>query len=72
MAPHGWVVDPLLEGALEVRDALGTTPETHLLAEVVAAFPADAALSARDADLQCHTIANPEARHLGADGHHHA
>lgn len=62
------MVYPILECALEVREALCTTPESHLLAEVVATFPADTTLSARDTDFQCNSISKLEASHLGADG----
>jgi len=68
VAPDGGVVDAVLEGSLEVRIALGATPEAHLLAEIVAAGTADAALRTRNADLQCHPVAHAEALDLGADG----
>ncbi len=69
MTPHGWVVDSLLQGALEVRDAFGATPEAHLLAEVVSTSPADSALAAGDADLERDPVVDLEAHDLGADGH---
>jgi len=69
VTPRGGMIDPLLEGALEVRHAFGATSESHLLAQVVPAFPADAALPARDADLEGDPVANSEARHLRSDGH---
>ena len=68
VTPDGRMVYPVLERALEMREALRTTPEPHFLAEIVAAFPADAALSTRDAHLQRHPITKLEAAHLRADG----
>lgn len=74
MTPNSRVIYPLLEGALEVRDALGAAPEPHLPAEVVPAPPADGALAARDADLEGHAVAHRERPdgHLRADSHHDA
>jgi hypothetical protein len=51
-----------------MRYAFGTTPKSHFFAQVVAASSANAALSARDADLECDSITNSEIGNLGADG----
>lgn len=72
MAPHSRVVDPLLQRPLEVRKALCAAAEAHLLAEVVPPPATDGALPARHADLEGHAVAEREAPHAGADGHHHA
>lgn len=48
--------------------ALGATPETQLLAEVVSAFAADATLSACHSDLEGDPVANLEPAHLRANG----
>jgi hypothetical protein len=69
MAPYRRVVDSVLKSALIVGDAFCATPEAHLLAEIVATFPADVALSARDADLKCNPIADRKALHLRANSH---
>lgn len=68
MTPDCRVVDTLLEGALKVRDRFGAASESHLLAKVVSSFSADTTLAAGDTDLQSNTVANVEARNLGADG----
>jgi hypothetical protein len=70
VTPDGWVVDPLLEGALVVRIGLSTAPEAQLLAKVVAALAADSALSAGYANLEGNTVAELEALDLWANGHH--
>lgn len=69
MAPDSRVVDLLLQCALVVRVALGTTPELELLAEVITAFTADATLSARYTDFESHTIADFEAGNLCPDAY---
>jgi hypothetical protein len=51
VTPHGRVVYPLLQSALEVRNGFGAAPKPHLLAEIISSSPADAALPTRDADL---------------------
>jgi hypothetical protein len=62
------MIDPLLEGALIVRDALRAASEAHLLAEIVPSFPADVALQTRNADLECHPVSKSEAIDPRADG----
>ncbi len=69
VAPDSRVVYPLLKCALKVRDGFGATSKPHLLAEVVAAFPADTTLTARDPDFQSNSVADVETGHLGANGH---
>lgn len=71
VAPLSWVVDPLLQRALEVWEALCAAPEAHFLAEVVPPFPADSALAARDADLEGYAIAEGKAAHVRTDGNDH-
>jgi hypothetical protein len=66
------MVDSLLQRPLEMRHRFGTTPESHAFAQVIPALAADATLTTRDADLECHTVANAEARHLGTDGNDRA
>jgi hypothetical protein len=68
VTPYRWMVYPLLECALEVRERLGTAPEPHLLAEVVSAFSADATLTTRDANLEGHAVTDAEARDLRPNG----
>jgi hypothetical protein len=50
-----------------MRYAFGTTPESHFFAQVVAAFSANAAFSARNADLEGDSIANSEVGDIGAN-----
>ena len=68
MTPDGRVVDPLLEGALIMRDRFGTTPESHLFAKIVTTFTADCALAAGHTNFKGHPVTNVEARHLGPYG----
>lgn len=72
MAPSSRVVYPLLERPLEVRETLRATPKAHLLAEVIPAFSAYTAVSARHADLQGYAVAEGIAAHLRAYGDDHA
>lgn len=51
-----------------MRYALGTTPESHLFAQIVAASSANAAFSAGNADLKSDSITNSEIGDLGANG----
>jgi hypothetical protein len=71
MTPNRRMVDPLLKCALEMWHALRTTPESHLLAEVIPSFPTDTTLPTWNANLQSHSVANGEAMDLWADAHHH-
>jgi len=68
VAPDGRVVYLLLQSPLEVGNRFGATPESHLLAEIISALPADAALAAGDADLEGNTVAEVKARDLRANG----
>jgi hypothetical protein len=54
------MIDPVLESSLVVRIGLRTTPEPELFAKVVPPFPADAALSASNTNLEGNSIANAE------------
>ena len=74
MAPSGWVVHPVPQRALEVREAGCATTKSHALAEVVS--PSAAVLAgrqrARDADLESDTVANAQRRDVAAEGDHFA
>lgn len=70
VAPDGGMVNPLLQSSLEVRDALRTASEPHLLAEVVPPFPTDAALTAWYAHLERNSVANAEAIDLWPNGNY--
>lgn len=75
MAPRRLMIDPFLESALEVGEALRTAAKAHLLAQIVPPSPADTTLPTRDADLERYAVADSEAAaitHLVADGDHHA
>jgi hypothetical protein len=56
MAPDGGMVDPLLQSSLEMRDALCTTPELHLFAEIIPSLPADGTLPAGNAHLESNSV----------------
>lgn len=53
-----------------MRNTLCATPEPHLLAEVIPAFPADGTLTTWEADLEGNPVADAETVHLGTKGHH--
>ena len=63
-----WVVHAILEGTVEMWEGLCAAAETHVLAEVVAAFGAVAAVVAHDACLYCDTLTDDEVLYTGADG----
>jgi hypothetical protein len=63
------MVDPLLQSTLEMRHALRTTSKSHLLAEIIPSFPADCALTARNADFESDTVADVEAIDGWADSY---
>ncbi len=63
VTPYRRMIYPLLQGSLKVRHALRTTPEPHLLAQVIPAVPADAAVAAGDAYFQRHSVSYLEAGH---------
>jgi hypothetical protein len=67
MTPRRWVVDPILQRPLRVRERLGTTPEPHALADVVSPLFAPIALLARQADFQRDLVADAETLDIGAD-----
>lgn len=56
-----------LQSSLKVRYTLCAASESHLLAQIVPAFPADCALSARNADLEGNSVTNGKARDLRAN-----
>ena len=62
------MVYSLLQSTLEVRNALGTTPESHLLAQVVSAIPADVAITTGNTDFQGHSVPYLETLHTRANG----
>lgn len=68
MAPHSRVVDSLLQRPLEMRKALCTASEAHLLAKVVPPLAADTALSTRHTYLEGDAITNGEAAYLRTNG----
>lgn len=67
MTPLGRVVDSLLKRTLIMRETLRATSEPKLLAEVVAAFPANAAGIARHTDLEGNSIPNTKAGDVGTN-----
>lgn len=62
------VVHAILEGTVEMWKGLCAAAETHVLAEVVAAFGAVGAVVAHDACLYCDTLTDDEVLYTGADG----
>lgn len=68
IAPLSWVINPLLQGPLEVRYTLRRTPKPHLLAQVISASSADSAVATRNANLECDAIAEGEILHVRAHG----
>jgi len=62
------VVDPLLQRALEMRETLPTTPELHLLADIIPPFLTSCTLSARQAHLERDLVSGLEVRDGGAYG----
>lgn len=72
VTPRCWVIYPFLQGSLVMRERLCTAPKSHLLAEIVSAFPADATLATWDTDLEGNTITDIEARDLGSESYHDA
>lgn len=70
MAPHSRMVDSLLERALVVRVAFGAASESHLLAEVVSTFTADATLATGNTNLKRNPISDFEAADLRSNGNY--
>ena len=70
MAPYGRVIDSLLEGSLEMWNALRATPELHLLAEVVAPLSTNGTLAAGNANFESNSVTNGEAIDLRANAHY--
>jgi hypothetical protein len=67
MTPRRWVVDPILQRPLRVRERLGTTPEPHALADIVSPLLTPIALLARQADFQRDLVADAETLDIRAD-----
>lgn len=67
VTPHGRVVDSLLQGTREERDALGTTSEPHLLTQIIATLATDPTRTTWDANFKSYTIAFCESCDLVAD-----
>jgi hypothetical protein len=70
MAPYGRVIDSLLEGSLEMWNALRATPELHLLAEVVAPLSTNGTLAAGNANFESNSVTNGEAVDLRPNAHY--
>lgn len=60
MTPLGWVINPLLQRSLEMRETFCRTPKLHVLADIVASLFAAVAGIARHADFQGNAIADGE------------
>lgn len=72
MTPSGWMVDPLLQRALRVRDGLSRAAEAHAAADVVPAGCAEVTLLAGQANLEGDLVANAQGRDGGTCGRNHA
>lgn len=70
MAPYGRVIDSLLEGSLEMWNALRATPELHLLAEIVAPLSTYGTLAAGNANFESNSVTNGEAIDLRSNTHY--
>ena len=67
MTPRCWVIDPVLQRTLRMREALRTTPKSHGLANVVSPLLAPLALLARLTDFKRDFVTNIEVLDLGAN-----
>ena len=71
MAPNRRMIDSFLQSSLEVRNTFCTTSESHLLAKIIAALPADVALAAWDPYFQGYSVADGEAIDLRTNSHYY-
>lgn len=58
MTPLGRMIDPFLQGTLEMWETLCRTPKLHVFADVVAAFFASMAVVAGHTYFQSYSVAN--------------
>lgn len=58
MAPDRRMIDPLLQCPLEMRHALRTASEAHLLTQIIPPPPAYTTLPTRYTDLEGNAITN--------------
>jgi len=65
------MVDSFLESSLKMRDALRTTSKSHLFAKIISSFPANRTLTAWNANLESHSVADCEAIDLRANAHNY-
>lgn len=72
VTPYRWVINPVLQGALEVGERLRAASESHLLTEIISPLATGVTLSTGDTDLQGDTVSDHKAAHLGADGYYDA
>lgn len=70
VTPYRWVINPILERALEMGERLRAAPESHLLAEVISPLATCRTLSTGDTNLQSDAVSDRKAAHLGANGHY--
>jgi hypothetical protein len=68
MTPFSRMVDPLLQGTLEMRETLCGRAEFHVFADVVAAFGAAVAGIAGHAYFEGYAVAGGEVDYGRADG----
>jgi hypothetical protein len=72
VTPDSGVIDPLLQGPLEMWHTLRTTSKPHLLAKVIPPFPTDLTLTTRNADFESDSVSDREAIDLWSNAHHHS
>jgi hypothetical protein len=57
ITPFRWVINPLLQRALEMWKRLSRAPELHVFANVISAFFTSLTLFARDANFERYFVA---------------
>lgn len=62
VTPSSGVVNPVLKGALKVRERLCRAPKSHALANVVATLSTPLALAARHTDFHSDLVSDLEIR----------
>ena len=71
MAPNRRMINSLLQRSLEMRNTLCATSESHLLAKIVASFPANVALATGNPYFQGYSVADGKAIDLRANAHYY-
>lgn len=70
MTPSRWMIDPVLQRPLRMRESLRTTPEAHPLTDIIPSLLTPVTAPARKSHFQRNFISYLKALHILTDRYH--